>query len=238
MPGTPSAAGFENTRVRLASGLTLAEELLLVSLRPAGIGSARGRIVARASVARGMVLLALVDLMLLGRIRRADTSVVTDETTFGDAGTVLDGGPLAEIQRELTGVETPRGWLKKHREGIGVIVAQTLADRGLAVLDARARPALTSEGAALGLELRAGYREILRGELPAPPAEALWLIAVERASVSSAVFRDGCERAAFRGGFRQDEPLWFNATEAGPELHDLFAALRFVRSLESIDSGL
>lgn len=232
MPHVSDAAGFENTQLRLASGLTFPEELLIASLR---VTSGRSTQVAPRSTQRTLVVLALVDLALVGRMRQAGTGDPDKPhlVEFGDAGTELAEAPLSAFQHELVGSRTVRGWIKHHRAGIEKVTAQSLADRGLITLDSSSR--LTGQGQALGAELREGYREILAGDLLAPPAEALWLLAVERARLNPKVLSEPGSRVTMHTGFRQDDPLWSSVSEGSA---DVLAILRSVSFTPVPDAGL
>lgn len=241
MRAESSAEGFENRALRLASGLTFPEELLILSLRRSGVGNRRTRVVAHRSVGRALVLLAMTDLMLLGRMRQAGhpSDDALHLTEFGDSGTQLAGHPLETLQRELTGAKTPAGWIRHHRAAVEALTRELLVARGLLVPDEIGAHSLSEQGRALGAELREGYREILSGELLAPPAEALWLVTVDHAWVSSKAFRDGPARVKLHSGFRRDEPLWFTVTDAAVDIRSLFTALSFAPQYSDVTgSGL
>lgn len=226
----PSTEGYTNNRVRLASGLTFPEELLLLSLRPRLTRSGHQKVVAKKSVKRTLVLLALVDLMLVGRIRLAGSpnEKSLDQTRFGDAGAPPDEGTLAEFQAELTGLKTIEMWIVEHRKQVSRLTAWSLAARGLVMVNGKAHPTLTEAGAALGRELREGYTEILRGGLEAPRAESLWLITCDHARLPSKVFREADQRVVLHGGFEQVDPRWQEATPAVHDIETLFRVLGIV----------
>src|SRR5690606_40329754 len=86
------------------------------------------KIVAKKLVKRTLVLLALVDLMLVGRIRLAGSpKEALDQTRFGDAGAPLDEGTLAEYQHELTGLRTIDMWITEHHKQVRRLTTWSLA---------------------------------------------------------------------------------------------------------------
>src|SRR5690606_9175397 len=141
---------------------------------------------------RTLVLLALVELMLAGRVQLpgSPNGRSFDPTRFGSVGSPLEDAALAEFQREITGLKTLEMWIVEHRKQVRRITAWSLAARGLVTVNGKARPTLTEAGAALGRELREGYTGILHGDVHAPPAESLWLLSCDHARVPSKVFRE------------------------------------------------
>lgn len=227
---TPVQTAFASTQIRLASGLSFAEELMLTALRPAPPVSGRDKLIAKRKVRRGLVVLTLSELMSAGRMRRVGSPEVQpdERTRFGQVGGALPDGPLGELQRELEGAKTLEMWITEHQKQVRIITARALAARRLVTLDPKSRPTLTDVGLALGHDLREGYTEILRGKLAAPRAEALWLITCDHAHIPSKVFRDDDRQVVLHGGFDQVTPTWQSTSVATPHLESLFTAMGLV----------
>jgi len=228
------------TQITLASGLTFPEELLLVALRQERNRKGRSKLVAKPSVKRGIVLLTMAELMLQGAIRvegEPDPYAPQDTIFIGTDSTPDAAGyasALAPFLRQFVGAAHVQGWIDANHKPVRKLAARALAGRGLVTVDDKSRPTLTEPGAAFGAELREGYREILRGELDAPPAETVWLITLDHAEIKPAVFAEGSDRPVMHGGFTQRTPRWHTLTDAAGTVDALFASLGYVPPYEGV----